>query len=358
MTTEENQDFVWINGQKVNPDTGEVVEEGQSILQVPVTLYANFKDAQGIGTVMLGDFLLSQEYQQQVEDLRSIIAECNGDLAVAKKRRDYQRKKTMLPCITASGLFARRKKDEIIAHSGYICLDIDKGDNPNINIEQVRNVLMSRPEVAFAAHSCSGQGYFAIVRLSNPEYHLQHFWALQQDYRRNNIVIDAACKDTTRFRAATYDPDPYINPYAFAYNKILMEEPKDGLLRPEASLPQTVQSTTSERARYGGAKRVWHGGNYVDPYDRMEKLVSRIEQRMADIAPSYDDWLHVACALVGAFGERGRDFFHRISSQSGKYSREDSDRKYNQIMREGSKRYNVGTIYYMAAQQGVTLKDD
>ena len=45
----------------------------------------------------------------------------------------------------------------------------------------------------------------------------------------------------------------------------------------------------------------------------IDRVVQEIEANGVDIAPDYGMWVNIGFALADGLGERGRDFFHRVS---------------------------------------------
>lgn len=120
--------------------------------------------------------------------------------------------KKKMPCITASGQFSKRGKSYLVKHSGLIAIDIDQKDNLHIqNFSSLKNELSKNLNIAYCGHSVSGSGYFALIPIAYPENHLQHFQFIEDYYKSFGLVIDPACKDISRLRFYSYDPDAYFN---------------------------------------------------------------------------------------------------------------------------------------------------
>lgn len=156
---------------------------------------------------------------------------------MTEDKAERTRLKSGLPCATVSAICPDgRKADDAFEHTGLICIDIDGQDNPGFGSGAVLKAEVCKvAEVAYCSLSASGNGCFAIFRLSNPENHLGHFLALQRLFRsRLGIVIDGQCKDVKRLRFATYDPKPYINENAESFRII------DAATKPKLNLTKTT----------------------------------------------------------------------------------------------------------------------
>lgn len=84
-----------------------------SPLNVDVSFYKSYFD--NVGTKCnLFDFLTTNKYRQQVEQVRTVTD---------KKQRDKIKQK--LPAVTVSGLFEKRNLQSICTPTNLICLDFD-----------------------------------------------------------------------------------------------------------------------------------------------------------------------------------------------------------------------------------------
>ena len=161
----------------------------------------------------------------------------------------YNAVKSSLPCLCVSGTFqGSRQIQNITSHTGFICIDIDEGDNPHVsNWEEVKHMLGEYDCIAYCSLSLSGAGLFCIIPIDKPravvippigaegradairevkELHEGQFRALQKTFQMLGLNIDKQCKDLTRVRVLSYDPSPYMNIDAEIYPHIIREEPK------------------------------------------------------------------------------------------------------------------------------------
>ena len=253
-----------------------------------------------------------------------------------RSTNDPERKKGIkmsLPQATISGVFApKRSADNLIKHSGLICVDIDRKDNIHIdNFDNlIPDVLRDIEEICYASHSVSGAGYFCIIPLKYPEKHKQHFEALVRDFESMGINIDKACGDVCRLRCQSYDLHQYINLSAKPYAKRYREEKQ---IRP--------------RFDY------FHSFSNSDTDEKVARLCSEIANRHIDLTADYDDWMKIGAAL-SSLGESGRQWFHLCSSMNPSYNSGECDRKFNNLLRS-TKRIGIGTFFYACRNAGLTL---
>lgn len=90
-----------------------------------------------------------------------------------------------------------------------------------------------------------------------------------------------------------------------------------------------------------------------DTRGRLEALIAQLKASGTDITSGYNDWLKVGFALAAEFGESGRGYFHEISALYSGYERQECDKKYDQCLKSDTGKTNIGTIFYLAEQQGI-----
>ena len=290
-----------------------------SIFDRKISWFTSMRDVEPKDTT-LGEFLaMGVEYREQLERLRS----CRND-----DERKYL--KIQLPQATISGVFqGMRKADNLVAHSGLICVDIDAKDNPDVSdFEHLKENVLSRiEEVAYAAHSVGGKGYFVILKLAYPGRHAAQFRELKKDFAKYGITIDGACSDVSRLRCLSYDEAAFVNDDASLYKGV--EEASKRIAQPF-------------RPRY----------SFTDDTDeRVYMACMEIKRRHIDMTENYDDWINLGFSLA-SLGEEGREYFHIVSQQNPKYSQRETDRKFDGFLR-GNGRIGIGTFFHYCKLFGV-----
>ena len=207
--------------------------------------------------------------------------------------------KLQLPVATISGTFAPTcKAENLVAHSNLLCIDIDKKDNMDVD-------------------------WFD--DLKHEWHNIPH---LKRDFANSGLIIDKACKNVNRMRFISYDPEPYINEDATLYTKVWVE-------------PKLTYHSSSA---YSG-----------DDMEQVEKCCHIIEDRSIDITATYDEWFHVGAALA-SLGECGRSLFHMVSSQNAKYKASETDKKFDNLLRNVSN-IKIGTFFHICSQHGINWKE-
>ena len=292
-------------------------------LNVEVSLYKGVSDNIGT-TVNLKDFLFTDQYKDIAEAIRS-------GSTIEERHEIKNRYRTALPCATVSGRFTERKRDKVAEYSGLIAIDIDYKDNVEV-MPEVPNILKQMDYVIYAGKSISGDGYFAICRVDDPKRLKEHYLALEKDFKEYGITIDKACKDTTRLRFASYNEEPYYNPYALTYYK-MVGEPKR----------ETRVSTT-----YTPREFSYHTTS-TDNAQRVEEQIKYLIDNNLTLPDDYHSWFKIGMSLCSEFGETGRQYFHSISSLSPKYDRYECDNQYDKIVESygSGNDIGLGTLMYM-----------
>lgn len=297
--------------------------ETATLADVAVSLYQNSFDRVGITSNLceIMDSIKSGKWGQQVKSVRD---------AKDKNARDSLKQK--LPAFTPSGLFARRNASELQSHSGRIAIDFDLQDNPALggSLSQVRETLENDQYSEYVALSVSGQGLFVITRI-NGGRHAESFAYLERYYKETfDLVIDKSCKDISRLRFVSFDPDLFHNENA---ETVIIPDAEDfGELMPEDL-------------------KTYHAGQS----DNKAVMDAIIQSGKLIGDDSYGDWLKIGLALVSAFGEGGRQYFHALSQKSGKYNAAECDKKFGNCLRTNQGKVTFASIVHMAKAAGIKL---
>jgi predicted P-loop ATPase len=230
--------------------------------------------------------------------------------------------KELTTCVTASGSFKQRAANKLLEHSGFICLDIDAKDQiADVDIERIK-----RNEYVYAVHrSLSGNGYAVFIRIDGAR-HLDAFLSLENYFMvQFSIVLDKSCKDTSRLRFVSYDPDIFINKKAKSFKTYLKKKDKPK--------PKPVVIKT----------------------DFDEMVVKAAPMNLFD---NYEDYIRLAFALTQEFTESGRNYFHSLCQASSKYSHQQAERDYNVALQRSGTGVSIASIYYIFRQAGISTTSE
>jgi hypothetical protein len=244
---------------------------------------------------------------------------------------------------TLSGLFAPTSNiHNLRQHSGFICIDIDGNDNLHItDFDYLKTQILGINGLVCSALSASGNGLFCVIKIEDPQKHLNYFWALEEDFLNMGITIDSACKNVNRLRYITYDPDPYFN------------------FENETTYCKTIDTTFVNVGEYQLKNSV--PDDKEKTINNVLLLISKIESTQTDITRSYEEWMRVGRSLANEFKEEGRELFHRVSTfyynqgKGYKYERAECDKIYDSCVKSCSN-VTIRSFFYQCAKFGIRLK--
>lgn len=241
-----------------------------------------------------------------IEDVR--IGKWKRQISVLRTKKDpnsYKRFKALLPAVTISGEFKTRNKEtplekKLFGHSGFICIDVDKKDNPKL-----RTVDLVDNECYAQFASCSGEGIKIIYRceeVSDAATHRRIYDAVAQRLEKKKIKlkIDPVVKSIASLQYISHDPQLYFNPKS---KLIIKPLPPVKYKKREAS--EDVKKELEQLEQY------------------VEALGGK------DVTKDYEDWLTVLFGLSYSLGEEGREIMHKICKNYPGYSQEECDEKYD-----------------------------
>ena len=280
-----------------------------SVLDKTVSLFANCTSPRPFDKISLSEWLNTDAYENDVKRIR----ECENL---------HQRKslKKELPAITPSGTFSPiRNSQNLVAHSGLICIDIDSKDNPEItDWEGLKGRLSMINNIAYCGLSVSGKGAFVLIPIMFPEHHLEHFNAIDVFFATyEGIMIDAACKDICRLRTISYDPNPYFNHHADPVGNFL-----------DFSNKSTFPKITKKDK------------------EKVDAILSEIKDSNLDITNDYTDWFQIGCVIAKVYGEEGREKFQEFSQFHPDYNLKSCDRQFNYCLKK-QYAYGIGTLVFI-----------
>lgn len=311
--------------------------------------FVDYETGECIQQMTIREFCLTDRWKPYVQHLRAMRKEFGSK---AKKMQEYIDTKKHLPGATLSGLFAlyeddslthpgqrvmvSRRETHLKQHTGWLAIDIDLADNTQMsNFENVRMICRFRPEIALLMRSCSGSGYFGLVKLAYPERHKDQFKALLKDYVAIGITLDKACSNIGRVRFASWDDPEHI----YINEKVV---PYKGL---EGEQVQLVSSASRQAYRSHNANvdyQVEGNSNFWGQQRVQDRLVEVIVQELVgnqkNITESYDDWVKAGWALRSH--PYGLELFHQLSRCSSKYNEAQTNLKWQQLGNSKTVTYN------------------
>ena len=125
---------------------------------------------------------------------------------VSSVRNGDKEKKKELPVVCFSGEFSSRADDALFEHSGFLVLDFD-----HVDVDSTKAALGMDDFIYSCWTSPSGNGIKALVHITNPERHRDHFRALVKYFERTHgLELDESGINESRACFESYDPDIII----------------------------------------------------------------------------------------------------------------------------------------------------
>ena len=240
---------------------------------------------------------------------------------VRTKKRD---KKTM-PAVTPSGTFVKRNAESIEQHSNIISIDIDIKDNEDANIE----ALKQDPYTWAVHHSIGGRGWVAYFKI-DPAKHLQAYFGLEKylaDYYK--VIADKSCKDVSRLRYVSWDPDLYLKDHEPKTFKVYIKD-----------IARDIEKTP-----------------IIASNSDYQYIINQIQEKRIDLTnSSYHDWVQIGFSLANGLGHEGRAIFHAVSQQSNKYDEFITDAKYSNLLKNANGSTSINTFFYLCSQAGISTQ--
>ena len=125
---------------------------------------------------------------------------------IREVRKGNKEKKIKLPVICFSGEFSSRTDEGLFEHSEFIVLDFD-----HVDVKTTKTALATDDFIYSCWVSPSGDGIKALVRVTNPERHRDHFRALITYFNRQyGLEVDESGINESRACFESWDPDIII----------------------------------------------------------------------------------------------------------------------------------------------------
>ena len=323
-----------------------------------------------------------------VMDIRVVYEYVTSDVArertmmlrgIVERKMQQQYKATKLDYVTPSALVARRGSGGLIAHSGWVVIDIDHVAN-EVELQRVKNALIDDavlpPTMIFRSPSGDGlKVWYAVpahmlvgkdeVWVTNS--HKAWYEAIASRlYALHGIECDYT-SDVMRACYLCWDEDAYFDDSLRSCQELIVnrqqsifaisESRKDLLIMPSGAKILSEAKNSQQTTVINDEWRPSIFCENLNPngdcrpsndWDTVEALVRGIEQACVDITGNYHQWMRIGFALASAFGESGRGFYHRVSRFYSGYSNVECNRQYDRCLRARGSGVGLGTFIYLA----------
>lgn len=241
---------------------------------------------------------LGISYKEPIEKLRSLSYH-------SKEQKMY---KEQFPCWFTGGIFPLNMTEDkdILEYSNILAIDIDKIDNPKLDIDEAKCNLIKLPYVILVSKSISGQGIFVLVLLEDGKYTKEYYSYLAELWNKMfGYNIDTQCTNIGRKRFISYDKDIYIKEYEddvipWKLKKIKAEKKSQPQNRMIDYNPNLYKSDTTLTR-----KAIWYMLNRGYSIDDI------------NCTSYYGVWYHIGCEFRHFID--GESMFIKFSQNSVKY---------------------------------------
>ena len=221
-------------------------------------------------------------------------------------RREYQRMKLGLPCVTFGGSFNNtRGLGTLDTYSGRIVIDID-----HVTDKQIANYkvdILKWDDVIFVFRSVGGKGLKIVHKLNwqgeDPVlFHRSAFNLLKKRYSGINAIIDESGKDIPRLCYLCNDDNTYYNKKA-KHMAVTLEEKEVRAVQKEAQFAHFYDHVELRER------------NTQDAVDLLMDIVTFLHTSGNFIFSEYEYWYKLAFAIKNSIsdGPPGFEIFHTIS---------------------------------------------
>lgn len=275
-----------------------------------------------------------------LDELVMLLTEGESKIEITKIRGEPDKKrraelKRRLPCVAVSGEFeGGHGAEHLVRHSGLICLDLDADRNPCMVgcAAEWRDKLVQDEFVRAAFVSASGNGVAVVCRIEG-DRHAEAFDALQAYFKgRHGLAVDPSCRDVTRLRFLSWDPEAAVNEHARTFRRYALggeAAPREGGVRKEELGVRTGLALSR---------------------DRREEIESALERLSPD---GRQAWLDVGMAVQSeAPGLEGFNLWRRWSEfndTASKFDEPDLERVWRSFKGSGTR---IETLFKMAYASG------
>jgi hypothetical protein len=185
---------------------------GPTLLDLPISFFEHAFGKVPTQTTTLRRIVSTSYYRAIIETIRTELNTSKQDQL-----------KKQLPAISPVALLNHRRQDTSFAQKiryqwPLLMGDIDKKDNPGLDMNELKKHLSRLPYLVLCAYSVRG-GLWFVVRLPDeqtPETLMAHFRYLQKLFRQKfGIVLDSTKGgNPTHLRFVSYDAAPFLNEQA------------------------------------------------------------------------------------------------------------------------------------------------
>jgi hypothetical protein len=261
--------------------------------------------------------------------------------------------KKALPAVSLSGCVTGLRKaavaDGRFTHSGLLQVDIDGKDNPDLTLDQIRQVLLDDQRIVAGFISPSGNGIKGIARIRpDAEQHKASYLAVERHFASIGIVIDKSCKDPVRLCFLSYDEGAWIDETRTQCFEPLPPGAEIALeldSRRRAEVSTDWQAPSPTRVRRASStltadgRMLLHDTSITLSIDDLREMIDCIPR------PAYQEWIEICSAAWNTFGMDATEILQGAwpEVEEGEYAKKFTNRLQD---------FKQGTLWHHAQAAG------
>ena len=247
---------------------------------------------------------------------------------------------------------AARSVENIDSITGVYPVDFD--EIPPSDFDHIRAALQKDPYILFVFQSITrGRLKGGVILPKEIDAPRRYFSSMEKYFLDTyGLQIDKALKDPNRLMLGSYDTGLHVNFDALPFPTAEKDTAKKtiNIVEMDRENYHTVNLDSSKNRTNTTPKK---STSKYDALLSLANITNAIDEQCKNIADSYEAWQRIAFAIANETGESGRDCFHRISSQSPKYDKQENDKFYDEALKSNDGSVTIGTVRHIAEQHGV-----
>lgn len=288
----------------------------------------------------------TKEEEKELRDSYEVKRSVDNAQNQKMKTRNYYRLVNGRP---RPGVLKEWRDTTNLVESGFLLLDWDR--KPGMKMTNLEVWKLLKPHIkewgiVHAEKSARGGLHVTVVRTEN----LSRVENIRLMELRTGLKFDYACQDVARScflvsnKYVLMESDAYYEDFPTplqmsAEDQLLMEQERERL-----------QQEVEERRKT--APVVNYEGN-TDEESQLLHIIQLIVNQQVDITADYHNWIEIGFIITNIMGIAGESLFHEVSRFYPGYDYQETSRTYNNLTRTTRREVHLGTLIYLARQEGV-----
>ena len=277
-----------------------------------------------------------KKHIKQINEIRKIDKATNHALYNEMKKKLF----AFTPSCICKG--NTLKKGNVVHINNIIAIDIDGDDNPNLSVDNMKDIVTKLPYVRYCAKSVGGKGIYCLIpflkEYANKDNFKEVFNALQKDFAEMGITIDKQCWNYNRQRYVSYDDNEYWNDSCVLYDK-------------KETIPTSNRPQISLRAKEGvsmkeGTDRESRPITQRDK-NKLRMCFNDIQANNIIVTTCHKDTLTLCNIFYHAFGYDGLQCVHILRQQRKGYDSDKLDNTFDYVANADYPTCTIGLFFDM-----------